>query len=173
MVDSVLAPKAPAASDVGKSERAKARALDASARTKFGAGQRAFGTGLSGSAVTVQPASNDQLLTIDQSPVGQGLLSTGVQILLAETRSQESSALFVPSGQIDSAINSYTETQGHVRETIRANTGRIVPNSTLGGAAKPLETAPTTAESASGSVTTTPGQSGAGATLRASTPIEA
>jgi len=117
MVDSVLAPQAQTVSGAGKAERVKARDPAGVARPSAGASQRAFGAGFSQSVTVLPTASNDQ------APAGGGLLSTGVQILLAETRSEEASAPFVPSSKLDNAINTYVETQGQVRETIRANGG--------------------------------------------------
>jgi len=117
MVDSVLAPQAQTVSGADKNERVKARDSAGPARPSSGVSTRAFGAGISQSATVLAPASNDQTST------GGGLLSTSVQILLAETRSQEAAASFVPTSKLDGAINAYVETQGQVRETIRANGG--------------------------------------------------
>ena len=117
MVDSVLARQAQTVSGADKSERVKARDPAGPIRPLAAGSRRAFGAGISQTATVLAPASNDQAAT------SGGLLSTSVQILLAETRSQEAAAPFVPTSKLDGAINAYVETQGQVRETIRANGG--------------------------------------------------
>jgi len=52
---------------------------------------------------------------------GSGLLSTNTQMLLAETRTQEASSSFVPSGTVGPALESYQATYAKVQETIRVN----------------------------------------------------
>ena len=132
MVDSVLASQARNASGVGKAERASVRDPVGSVRPASSGVERAFGAGLAEASPILQPPSNDQTSANDQTPVGNGLLSTSVQILLAETRSQEALAPFAPSSRFGQAINSYTETQSQVRETIRTNTGSTAPQGALG-----------------------------------------
>ncbi len=121
MVESVLAPKAQSASVVGRADRASARGPVGAVRPTSPVGQKAFGASFSDSATSLQPASNDQVTS------GSGLLSTNVQILLAETRSQEAATPFVAPSKLGQALNTYVETQGQVRETIRANTAAAVP----------------------------------------------
>ena len=115
MVDSVLAPQTQTASSVGKAGRVNARAPVGGVRPASPVGQASFSASLVGSALNLQPASNDQ------GKVGNGLLSTSMQIILAETRTQEATAAFVAPEKFGQAINVYIETQGHVRDTIRAN----------------------------------------------------
>jgi len=125
MVDGVLAPRAQSASGVDRAERANTRGPVGAVRAVSPAGQRAFGAGFTESVSVLPPASNDQVAS------GNGLLSTSAQILLAETRSQEASAPFVAPSKIGQAIDTYIETQGQVRDTIRANTAGIAPGSAL------------------------------------------
>ncbi|MEX0297530.1 MAG: hypothetical protein AB3N28_00570 [Kordiimonas sp.] len=47
------------------------------------------------------------------------MLSNGVQMLLAETRTQEDVAPSVAPSKVGRALNSYLATQAKVRETIR------------------------------------------------------
>lgn len=128
MVDSVLAPRTQNASGVGGAERTRSRGPVDSARSTAGVGQRAFGASFADSAASLPPISNDQM-----ARTGNGLLSTGVQILLAETRSQEAAAPFVAPSKVGQAINVYLETQGQVRDTIRANGGGLAAGSALTG----------------------------------------
>jgi hypothetical protein len=130
MVDSLLASQAQRASGVGKAEHANVRAPVGAGRSAEAGGQRVFGERVAVNNVIPLPAAKDKV------KVGNGLLSTSVQILLAETRSQEAVAPFVAPSKLGQAINTYIETQGQVRDTIRANTGRL-PTS---GLAVPADT---------------------------------
>jgi len=56
-----------------------------------------------------------------QPPAGSGLLSTGVQFLLAETRTQEAGAPLPPVSNFARARDQYLSTQAQVRDTIAAN----------------------------------------------------
>lgn len=63
---------------------------------------------------------------------GNGLLSTGSQFILAETRTQEDQSTFADKSVLDKALNSYSRSQNSVLETIslallssRAATTRI------------------------------------------------
>jgi len=125
MVDSVLAQKAQTASASGRAERVNARGPVEPVRGTSGTGQQAFGASFSDATSILQAPVNDQVVT------GNGLLSTSVQIMLAETRSQEAAAPFVAPSKLGQAINVYIETQGQVRETIRANVGGIAANSAV------------------------------------------
>ena len=49
---------------------------------------------------------------------GKGMLSTGVQLILAETRAQEDQAAFTDRSTLEQAVASYTKSQASVRETI-------------------------------------------------------
>lgn len=121
MVEGVLSAQAQSAAGVGKSERTSARGPIQPVRATSSTGQRAFGESFTEAASALAPASNDQV------PVGNGLLSTGVQVLLAETRSQEAAAPIAAPSNIGRALNVYVETQTQVKETIRdsslVNTG--------------------------------------------------
>jgi hypothetical protein len=123
MVDGVLSAQAQNASAVGRSERSSARGPVQPVRGSSATGQRAFGASFAEASASFLPASNDQ--TTDQPAVGGGLLSTGVQVLLAETRSQEAAAPFVPPSNVDRAINVYLETQSQVKDTIRSAGGEV------------------------------------------------
>lgn len=57
----------------------------------------------------------------EAAPVGAGLLSTGVQFLLAETRTQEAGAPLPPVSNFTRARDQYLSTQAQVRDTIAAN----------------------------------------------------
>ncbi len=57
----------------------------------------------------------------EAAPVGNGLLSTGVQFLLAETRTQEAGAPLPPVSNLARARDQYLSTQAQVRDTIAAN----------------------------------------------------
>jgi len=118
MVDGVLTAQAQNASGVGRSDRAGARGPVQPVRGVSATGQRAFGESFAEAAGALYPPSNDQ------PTVGGGLLSTGVQVMLAETRSQEAAAPFAPPSNIGRAINVYLETQTQVRDTIRDNSFR-------------------------------------------------
>ena len=120
MVDDVLAARAQSASVSGRTERASSRAalssvrgLNSISRLPEGS-QRAFGASFSKSSINFpeerKPAERG----------GSGLLATDVQILLAETRSQEASGPSSPPSRVGQAINVYLETQSQVRDTIRA-----------------------------------------------------
>jgi len=126
MVDGVLAPRAQSASGVGGVDRARTRGPVGSVQSAQAVGQRAFGANFTESSAILQPASNDQVAS------GSGLLSTNVQMHLAETRTQEAAAPFVAPSRLGQAINVYAETQDQVRKTIRANTsGGIAVGSAL------------------------------------------
>jgi len=126
MVDGVLAPRAQSASGVGGVDRARTRGPVGSVQSAQAAGQRAFGANFAESSAILQPASNDQVAS------GSGLLSTNVQMHLAETRTQEATAPFVAPSRLGQAINIYAETQDQVRKTIRANaSGGIAAGSAL------------------------------------------
>ena len=113
MVDGVLSAQAQNASGVGRSERAGARGPVQPIRATSATGQRAFGETFTEATSALMTPSNDQ------TPVGSGLLSTGVQVLLAETRSQEAAAPLAPPSNVGRAINVYLETQTQIKETIR------------------------------------------------------
>lgn len=113
MVDGVLSAQAQSASGVGKSERSSARGPVQPVRATTATGQRAFGESFAEATGSFTAPSNDQ------APVGNGLLSTGVQVLLAETRSQEAAAPFTPASNVGRALDVYQETQTQVKETIR------------------------------------------------------
>lgn len=81
----------------------------------------AFQQNLTNSGATTQVTGLAQ--SQQQKPDSKGLLSTGVQMMLAETRTQEAGAPFVPQSNVDRALDSYVSTQAKVRETIRGNIG--------------------------------------------------
>lgn len=57
----------------------------------------------------------------EAAPAGSGLLSTGVQFLLAETRTQEAGAPLPPVSNFARARDQYLSAQAQVRDTIAAN----------------------------------------------------
>lgn len=59
-----------------------------------------------------------------QRPVqaGGGLLTTGLQFMLAQTRTQEAGAPLPPISNLERARSQYLSTQSRVRDTIVANT---------------------------------------------------
>jgi len=49
---------------------------------------------------------------------GKGMLSTSIQLILAETRTQENQAAYTDKPTLDKALNSYNDSQTSVRETM-------------------------------------------------------
>lgn len=113
MADAALAPSR-AATNVSRIDRSSARGPVAPVRPVGGAEAFQRNLGEAGGAGNV--TSLNQL-----QPTGSGLLSTGVQMVLAETRTQEAGATFIPPSNVGRALNSYQETQAKVRDTIREN----------------------------------------------------
>ncbi len=62
-----------------------------------------------------QEAATQQLATAEP---GNGLLSKGSQLILAETRTQEDQSSFADKSVLDKALNSYSRSQSSVLETI-------------------------------------------------------
>ncbi len=79
-----------------------------------------FSRGLDGAA-NLAGASLAPAAAKAQQPAGRGLLSTGVQFILAETRTQEAGAPLPPPSSLGRARDSYLTTQASVRETIAIN----------------------------------------------------
>lgn len=79
--------------------------------------------------------ANDQQPAAQQTTAaepGRGLLSTGSQLILAQTRTQDDQSSFADKSVLDTALNSYSRSQSSVIETIslsmlssRATTDRI------------------------------------------------
>jgi len=66
-------------------------------------------------AASDQEPAPQQLATADP---GNGLLSTGSQLVLAETRTQEDQSSFADKSVLDKALDSYGRSQSSVLETI-------------------------------------------------------
>lgn len=113
MADAALAPSSRVATNVSRVERPSARGAVDAVRPAGAAAAFQQNLGAADNVVPVTPAQ--------EQPSGNGLLSTGVQMILAETRTQEANAPFVPPSNVGRALNSYLETQAKVRETIREN----------------------------------------------------
>ncbi|MCJ9428454.1 hypothetical protein [Kordiimonas marina] len=74
-----------------------------------------------GTAQTQQAAQAATTTQAFAKPGGPGLLSTGVQFLLAETRTQEATAGFAAPSNLGRARDAYQRVQKRVRETINAS----------------------------------------------------
>ncbi len=110
-----------AAAPISRTDRAPARPFG-STETRTGA----FSRGLDG-AQNVASASLAPAAEKAQQPAGRGLLSTGVQFILAETRTQEAGAPLPPVSNLSRARDSYLTTQASVRETIAINRAFSTP----------------------------------------------
>ena len=113
MADAALAPSR-TATNVSRIDRSSARGPVNPVRPVNAAESFRHNLGEAGSSNNVTSLNAVQ-------PTGPGLLSTGVQMVLAETRTQEAGATFIPPSNVERALNSYQETQTKVRETIRDN----------------------------------------------------
>lgn len=69
-------------------------------------------------AVTIAVAAESQTARTVGFEPGKGMLTNGVQLILAETRAQEDAAAFTDRSSVDRALTSYSETQASIRETI-------------------------------------------------------
>ncbi len=104
-----------AATPVARNDRAPARPFGAT-ETRTGD----FSRGLE-SASNVVGASFAPAGQRPQQPQGRGMLSTSVQFVLAETRTQEAGAPLPPISSLGRARNSYLDAAASVRETIALN----------------------------------------------------
>ncbi|WP_417455849.1 hypothetical protein [Kordiimonas sp.] len=117
MADATFAMRSQSAAPITRSERASARPSGAS---EVRSGE--FSRGLSSGTSSLTSASATAAVLQDNSPrPGSGLLSTGVQFALAETRTQEASAPLPPISSLGRARDSYLNVQASVRETIALN----------------------------------------------------
>lgn len=66
------------------------------------------------SAAAPDPVANE----IKVAEPGKGMLSTSIQLILAETRTQENQAAYTDKPTVDKALNSYNDSQTSVRETM-------------------------------------------------------
>lgn len=57
-------------------------------------------------------------ITVQAPEPGNARLSSNIQLILAETRAQEDQSSFLDRSTLDQAVNSYTQSQASVRETI-------------------------------------------------------
>jgi len=116
MADAALATSSRVATNVSRSERSSGRGPISPVRpvSETDAFQRNLETPAFNRSSTVLSAATEQVS-------GSSLLSTGVERLLAETRTQEAGASFTPPSRISLALNSYVTTQAKVRDTIRDN----------------------------------------------------
>jgi len=112
MADAAFAMQSRAATQVTRNDRAPSRPFGATeARTGD------FSRGLD-SASNVAGASFAPAAARPQQPQGRGMLSTSVQFVLAETRTQEAGAPLPPISSLSRARDSYLSSQASVRETI-------------------------------------------------------
>lgn len=117
MADATFAMRSQSAAPITRTERAGARPSGASE-----ARSGEFSRSLSSDSSALSSASAVSTAFQDNSPrPGSGLLSTGVQFALAETRTQEASAPLPPISSLGRARDSYLNVQASVRETIALN----------------------------------------------------
>ncbi|TNE62267.1 MAG: hypothetical protein EP335_13290 [Alphaproteobacteria bacterium] len=115
MADASFAMRSHGSAPAIRNDRSTARSSGSvSARSADGAAfAREFGSTRGDSSAGYQQAPD--------LPAGKGLLSTGVQLLLAETRTQEADARFPAPGNLGRARSAYLDVAARVRDTIAAN----------------------------------------------------
>tara|TARA_R110002096_G_scaffold316732_4_gene511227 strand:+ start:289 stop:756 length:468 start_codon:yes stop_codon:yes gene_type:complete len=114
MADAALATQSRSATNVSRVERSSARGTVKPVRAVGETDAFNRNVNVSGGLAGVSSGQSAQ-----EQPAGGGLLSNGVQMLLAETRTQEAGAPSVAPSSVGRALNSYLTTQAKVRETIR------------------------------------------------------
>ena len=101
-----------AATPVARNDRAPARPFGTT-ETRTGDFSRELDTAANVVGASLAPAA-----ARPQQPQGRGMLSTSVQFMLAETRTQEAGAPLPPISNLSRARDSYLSSQASVRETI-------------------------------------------------------
>lgn len=114
MAEAALATQSRSATNVSRVDRSSARGAAGPVHAVGKTDAFNQNVSVSGGFPSVPSAQTTQ-----EQPAGSGLLSNGVQMLLAETRTQEAGASFVAPSNVGRALNSYLTTQTKVRETIR------------------------------------------------------
>ncbi len=105
-----------------------------------------FSRSLNSSPEPINSAAFSQFSAQTDRPLapGAGLLSTGVQFILAQTRTQEAGAPLPPPAKFDRARESYLGVQARIRETIAFNQAFGAENQQNQQVREPSPAAPST-----------------------------